>query len=294
MPSALEDYVSQLQDNLAGSDPATVRDALSDAEEHLRSAFAALRETHPELSEPDAFEKAVQQYGTPAEIAAAYSQAGRGMGASVEQAGGPASSLGRFFAIYNDPHAWGSLLYMLLSLVTGIIYFAWVATGLSLSVGLSLFIFGLPLAILFLISVRGLAFLEGRRVEGVLGENMLPRPLLMGPGMKWLERLKFLLTDRHTWLAMLYMLLQVVLGMLYFTLVVTAFTFSVGFMGLPVFQSIWKDGVITIGYGRVFFPVWTYPFLILFGFLLWTVFMHVGRFIGRWHGKYAKALLSGG
>lgn len=289
----IEDYLQELRTALQASDAATIRDALSDAEEHLRNAVAGLREAEPQLTETQALEKAVEQYGTPAETAAAYGEIERrtGPGLGVKASNVSRSPLRRFFGIYEDPHAWGTMMYMVLSLVTGIVFFTWVVTGLSLSISLSLFIFGLPLAILFLLSVRGLALLEGRLVEALLGERMPRRSIFSSKNMKLLERLKVLVMDKNTWLAMLYMVLQLVFGILYFTLVVTVFSLSVAFMVMPLFQSIWREGVILIGTTRVFLPVWSYPLVVLFGFLLWTVFMHVSRGTGRLHGKYAKALL---
>jgi len=293
MMQSIEEYLKDLRSALKASDSATIRDALSDAEEHLRNAVASLREAQPELTEAQALEQAVEQYGTPAETAAAYAEVERRTvpALAAQERRVSSSPLRRFFGIYEDPRAWGTMLYMVISLVTGIVFFTWVVTGLSLSVSLSLFIFGLPLAILFLLSVRALALLEGRLVEALLGERMPRRPLFSGQSTKLLERLKALVMDRHTWLAMIYMVLQLALGILYFTLVVTVFSLSVAFMALPLFQSIWIEGVILIGNTRIFLPVWSYPLVILFGFLLWTVFMHVSRGIGRLHGKYAKALL---
>jgi hypothetical protein len=80
------------------------------------------------------------------------------------------------FGVFADPRAYGALLYMLLSLVTGIFYFTWAVTGLSLTLGLAVLIIGIPFAILFFASVRGLALLEGRLVEVMLGERMPRRP----------------------------------------------------------------------------------------------------------------------
>jgi len=290
---SIEEYLKELKSALTGSDAATIQDALSDAEEHLRNAVASLRESQPGLDETRALEKAMEQYGTPAETATAYAEIERrtGPGVALQTRAASRAPLRWFFGIYDDPRAWGTMLYMVISLVTGIIFFTWVVTGLSLSISLSLFIFGLPLAILFLLSVRALALLEGRLVEALLGERMPRRPLFSGQNMKLLERLKALVTEKHTWLAMLYMVLQMLLGIVYFTLVVTFFTISVTFMALPILQSIWVEGVIFIGNMRIALSPWLYPLAILFGFLLWTVFMHIGRGIGRLHGRYAKALL---
>lgn len=289
----IDEYLAELRSELKDCDAATIQDALADSEEHLRSALMALRDSEPALTETQALQRAVEQYGTPGETAAAYTEVERRTGAGMKATPrpGPASPLRRFFGIYEDPKAWGSMMYMLISLLTGILYFTWVVTGLSLSLTLSLFIFGLPLAILFLLSVRGLALLEGRLVEALLGERMPRRPLFTDRNMKWLERLKALLADKHTWLAMLYMVIQQFLGILYFTLVVLFFSLSLAFMGAPLLQSILNQGVLTIGSRQYFLPFWAFPLVVLFGFLLWTAFMHLGRGIGRWHGKFAKAML---
>jgi hypothetical protein len=288
----IEDYLKELKSALRGSDAATIQDALADAEEHLRSALVALKQSQPELTEPLALERAIEQYGTPEETGAAYLEVERRTGRDRRDSKSLARSpLRRFFEVYEDPHAWGSLLYMLISLLTGIIYFSWVVIGLSLSISLSLFIFGLPLAILFLLSVRGLAVLEGRLVEALLGERMPRRPIFTDPAMKWLQRLKVLVTDRRTWLAMLYMVLQQVLGIIYFTLVVILFSLSLAFMALPFLQSILHQGALTIGNTRYFLPLWAFPLVVLFGFLVWTIGMHIGRGIGSLHGRYAKAML---
>jgi hypothetical protein len=288
----IDGYLKELRSALQGIDAATIQDALADAEEHLRTAQVSLRESQPDLGDARALELALEQYGTPAETAAAYAAVERrtapGLGAKPSK---PASALRGFFAVYDDPQTWGSLLYMLISLLTGVFYFSWVIIGFSFSLCVSLFIFGLPLAFLFLLSVRGLALLEGRLVEALLGERMPRRPLFTDPATKWLQRLKMLLTDRHTWLSMLYMLLQQLLGLVYFSLVVIVFALSLSFMALPILQSILNEGVLTIGNTTYFLPVWAFPLVVLVGFLLWTCFMHLGRAIGRLHRRYAKAML---
>ena len=196
-----------------------------------------------------------------------------------------------FLGVYDDPRAWGSLLYMLISIVTGIVYFTWVVTGLSLSLSLAIFIFGLLIAVFFIVSLAGLALLEGRIVEGLLGVRMPRRPLFFQQGTSWLERLKSNLTDKHIWLSLLYFLLQLPLGVIYFSLIVTLFSLSLGLMAAPLVQSIMDFPIITIGVMRYYVPAWSTPLFLLIGFLLWTLTMHLGRLIGQWHGRYAKTLL---
>lgn len=204
-----------------------MQDALSDAEDHLSAALAGLKLDQPEVSEEEALGQVVEQHGTPSETASANMEVERRTVPSLmREEQKQSSGLARFFGVYADPRAWGSLLYMLIAFVSGIIHFTWAVTGLSLSVSFLIFIFGFPLAILFLLSVRGLALIESRLVEALLGVRMPRRPLFFEKGLKLLERLKLLVTDKHIWLSILFMLIQFVLGTVYFVLNVPVLSIS--------------------------------------------------------------------
>jgi uncharacterized membrane protein len=292
MIKSVEEYLNLLKAELNGCDAATIQDALADAEEHLRAALVNLREKQPEILDEEAMGQVIEQYGSPDETASAYKEVERRTAPQVTHEASPnTSSLGKFFGIYTDPRAWGALLYMLIAFVTGIFYFTWAITGLSLSVSLSIFIFGLPLALLFLLSVQGLALLEGRIVEALLGVRMPRRPLFTEKGLKWLERLKLLVLDQHTWLSILYMIIQFIFGTIYFVIFVTILSFSISFIAVPFLQEILGMGAIMNNDIRYSFPTWSYPFLILVGVLLWTAFMNLARGIGQLHGRIAKGML---
>jgi len=289
----VDEYLVELKKELNGSDIATVQDALADAEDHLRTAVISLREHEPEMAESDALQIAIEQYGTPSETAAAYIEVERrtypGLSRTPERR--PRSIFGRFFGIYIDSRAWGALLYMLISLVTGIIYFTWGTMGISISVAFSLFIFGLPLVVFFLFSLRGFALLEGRIVEALLGVRMPRRPLFFPRGMKWFERLKMQLLDKNTWQVIIYLLLQLPLGVIYFTLTVIVFMFSLSGVAIPILQGVFNLPVVNVDGVFYSVPTQAYPLLIILGFLLWTGYMHLAKFIGQLHGLYAKAML---
>ena len=72
MNNGIEDYLESLKKELSGSDPATVQDALADAEEHLRTSVNQLLRDEPELSNVDALQRAIEGYGGPSEVASAY------------------------------------------------------------------------------------------------------------------------------------------------------------------------------------------------------------------------------
>ena len=292
MIKSIQEYLDLLKSELQGSDAATIQDALADAEEHLRAALANLREQQPNLSEEEALAQVIEHYGSPNETASAYAEVEQRTVPQLTRETPKNTSFGNFFGVYTDARAWGALLYMLIAFVTGIFYFTWAVTGLSISLSFSIFIFGLPLALLFLLSVRGLALLEGRLVEALLGVRMPRRPLFAQQNLKWLDRLKELATDRHTWFSILYMLIQFVLGIVYFVLFVIVLSFSLSLFAIPVIQEVFDRGAIFVsGDTYSYVPTFLYPLLILGGVLLWTTFMNLARGIGQLHGRMAKSLL---
>ena len=291
MFNTIEEYLNALKIEMKDADAALVQDAQADAYEHLSTALSVAREANSEIGEADALKKIIDEYGSPEETASAYKEVERRTSPALKQVVKPRSALGRFFGVYTDPRAWGALFYMLIAFVTGIFYFTWAVTGISLSISLLIFIFGFPIALLFLLSVRGLALLEGRLVEALLGVRMPRRPLFSHQGIKWFDRLKALLTDKATWLMIVYMILQFVLGTVYFVLIVTVLTFSLAFISIPVLQENFHVGMSMINDVSYFAPTWTYPLFVLGGILLWTTFMNIARGIGQLHGRMAKWLL---
>src|ERR1700690_173068 len=153
MFSSIEEYLHALKNAMREADSALVQDALADAREHLSTALAVAREANPQVSEADALKTIVDEYGSPEETASAYKEVERRTSTSLKQTVKPRSLVGRFFGVYADARTWGALLYMLIAFVTGLFYFTWAVTGVSFSISLAIFIFGLPVALLFLLSV---------------------------------------------------------------------------------------------------------------------------------------------
>lgn len=289
MDKTIEGYLAQLRGALAGADPALAQDALYDAEEYLRSASAEAGGT------PEAEAAAIDAYGTAEEIAAAYRDAEITVKAAL-RAPRPVRSdnpFARFFGVIADPQAWGSLFYMALALVTGIVYFTVVVTGLSLSFGLSVLIVGAPIALLFLAAVRAISLAEGRMVEGLLGERMPRRPRMVGvQGNLW-ERIKSWFTDHRTWTTMLYMLLQLPLGIAYFTLLVTAVAASFSLIALPIVQDFSSiPTLVWDGYAHEILP-WAQPLVIALGVIGFFVTLWIAKGVGRLHAAWAKVMLVG-
>jgi len=294
MITSVNQYLDELKSNLNGCDPATLRDALSDAEEYLRNGLETVRESQPGISEADALPELIEDFGSPDEFAADYKiieARVKPLQSPVRVAAGKNSLLYSIFGVFADPTAWSSLLFMIVSLVTGILYFTWAVTGLSLSAGLIVLIIGLPFLGLFFLSVRGIGLVEGRVVEALLGVRMPRRPVFVDNTGSWWTRFKYLFSSRHTWFTMLYMILMLPLGTTYFSIFITLIALSLSFMAAPIVQIFLPFPIFTIGYDMFYLtPVMAIPFFLIgLGFSIVT--LKLAKSIGRWHGSLAKSML---
>lgn len=299
-PRTIVEYLDQLRAALRGADPALIQDALYDAEEHLRAELA----DRPDRNEAAMLEHVVGTYGAPDEVADIY----RDQEIKIQRAIRPPpppqrrSLAGRFFGVAADARTYGALFYMLLALATGIFYFTWAVTGISLSFGLSVLIIGIPFVVLFLGSVRGLSLLEGRIVEVMLGVRMPRRPPYPAvQGLSLMKRIGAMFTDGRTWGTLFYMLLMLPLGIIYFTIAITLISVSLAFTGAPIELLLARAGVdddfltnhVTIDWGfGAHTPGWGDAWLLcLIGIVLLFVTLHLVRGLGRMHGQIAKNLL---
>jgi len=292
-PRTIHEYLDQLRAALRGADPALVQDALYDAEEHLRAELAE----QPARGEAEMLQQVVGSYGAPEEVADIY----RDQEIKIQRALRPPpvpprrSALGRFFGVAADPHTWGALFYMLLALATGIFYFTWVVVGISLSAGFSVLIIGIPFIVLFFGSVRALSLLEGRIVEAMLGVRMPRRPPYPAQqGVPLLKRIGAMFTDARSWTTLLYMLLMLPLGIIYFTVSVTLLGVSVGFIGAPFVKFFAGVDVINMNIDGAGYhgPGWPGTIgLCLIGVVVLFATLHLVRGVARLHGQIAKNLL---
>jgi uncharacterized membrane protein len=300
-PRSIEDYLRQLRNALAGEDTALVQDALYDAEEYLRAELAA----HPERSEADVLELIASTYGAPDEVAAAYRDTEAKVKAALKPPSPPAtqrSGLPRFFAVFMDVRAYTSLIYMLLSLATGVLYFTFVVTGLSLSAGFAVLVIGIPFFLAFIGIARIIALGEGRLLEATTGERMPRRPIHPGPPTGWLTRIGEMLKDARTWTTLLYLVLMLPLGIIYFTVAITGLSMGLALSVTPLVAiaqrlgwaadvTLFSDdahiGHLALSHHSLLGAL----LLGALGVVILTVLMHLARAIGHGHARLAKALL---
>ncbi len=289
LPTTIAEYLRQLRAELRDADPALLQDALYDAEEYLRSALAE----QPERPEAEVLAEIASSYGAPSEVADIY----RNTEVTVTRALRPprpapqANALKAFFGVASDPRAYAGLFYMLLSLATGVFYFGWTMAGLSLSVGLSILIIGIPFVILFFGSVRLLSLVEGRLVEVMLGERMPRRPPYTDRKQPLMARIGAMFSDPRTWSTLLYLLLMLPLGIVYFVSAVTGLSLGTGLVVGGFVHLFSAMGVVMVDDLHFTLPRVFAPFVIVLGVVLLFLTLHLARGVARLHGALAKHLL---
>ena len=291
-PDTVSAYLAELRRALKGAPAGLISDALADCEDHLNSEIAQ----NPQLTETQILAGVVDTYGTPQEIAEEYRDMETSISTPFPKSDTPEERHFGFFNVVSDPRTYGALLYMLLSLATGIFYFTWAVTGLALTLGFAVLIIGIPFALLFIASVRVLSYVEGRVVEALLGVRMPRRPPNEAPtDGSVLAKIKEAFLDVRTWSSLFYMLLMLPLGVTYFVTGVVGLSVSLGIVGASIFSLITGKSHINISDAPYLeHLLGTAPGLILFalfGTLMFFVVLHVARAIGWVHGKIAEGLL---
>jgi hypothetical protein len=296
-------YLQALRQALAGSDPALIQDALAEAETRIRRELQRLSWAEPLLSPQEALERVFLLLGPPEALA----ERARDRERTVAEALGPLpaeSGPGRespaaegsrpwpsLFGVLAEPKAYTSLIYLIMAMPLGIFYFTWAVTGLSLSMGLLILVIGVPMLVLFLGSVRALGLGEGRLVEALLDVRMPRRPPLLPEGRTWIERLAGLFSDGYTWKCLAYLLLQLPLGILYFTFAITALSLSLGFILGPVVAWSCQLPLFVIEGIDFTPPGYLAALLPLAGILGLLATLHAALGLGRLQGALARTML---
>lgn len=291
-PETVRAYLDALRRALKGASPGLISDALADAEEHLRGEIAS----DPARSEAEVLASVVETYGTPDEIAEEYKSMEAAIGGPFPKPEPTSGHRNGFFGVIGDPRAYGALMYMLLSLVTGIFYFTWTIAFGAISLSFLIFIIGIPLTLLFLGSVRVLSHMEGRIVEVLLGVRMPRRLPAAAPAEETLTtRIKDALVDVRTWSSMLYLLLMLPLGIAYFVAAVVGIAVPLGLIGGSFASLISGHSHIQIGdvpwLDHVFHTAPGLVLAIVIGTGLLFAMLHLAKGIGWLHGRIAENLL---
>jgi hypothetical protein len=140
------------------------------------------------------------------------------------------SEIDRIFGPVVQPRTYRNLLYLAVSFPLGILYFVTMITGLSISVGLAIILVGFLMLAITLGLARMFGALERGLTKSLLGATFEPAP---PPG----RGLRAILTNRHSWSTVIYLLLRFPVGVLGFVASVLTLVSTV-VMAAPLLYTI--------------------------------------------------------
>jgi signal transduction histidine kinase len=185
---------------------------------------------------------------------------------------------------------------LLLDLAVGVLWFTILTTLLTTGVSLLITLVGLPILTATFYLARAAAQAERVRVRGFLGLD-IPQPLYKprkGDGL-W-HRLTSPFTDRTTWKELSYVwLVQPILGVVNFTVAVTAWAVPLWALTLPIYAVHWKAAAPELWPGETL-DTWHEVIPVAIGGLLvlplvpWVIrgFAAVDRAAARWGLSQSK------
>lgn len=167
----------------------------------------------------------------------------------------PADAAVRFFTAPFRLRTYTNLLYLLLAMPLGLIYFIFLTVGLTTGAGLIIVWIGIPLLALVFAGTWGFAALERQLAIHALGAEV--PPMLPPPGSEpasglW-KQVGAFLSNPVTWKGMAFLLLKLPLGTVSFIAVVTLLATTAGFLLAPV---AWYFGDFSWDLDYDVEPVW--------------------------------------
>ena len=191
-----------------------------------------------------------------------------------------------------DPLTYRRITYLLLALPLGVIEFTFLVTALSFGVSTVITLIGIPVLVGTVYAWRWLAELE-RKLIGALTGVQIASPYRPGPvGGGWWQRLQARLADPATWKDLLFLMLQLGLGIVSFTIASVVLAAILGSLFAPAFYWAVPDGlqlgiftVDTLGEAIALVPL---------GALLALVGIPALGALGRLYGLLAALMLGTG
>jgi len=201
--------------------------------------------------------------------------------------------LNRFLGVAFQGRTYLSLLYLLIMLPLGIIYFTIIITGFSMSISLLILIIGIFVVFLFLILVRGISTLHLHYASLLLGFELPAKVETSISGKGFFDHLKKILADGKTYTSMAYMFLELPLGIIYFTLIITFLSVSISFTFSPLLWILNDEGIISLSGDNW---IWNEDFgntifLSLAGIVLFFGTLHLGNLLAKVEEFLCKNLL---
>ncbi len=144
-----------------------------------------------------------------------------------------------------EPRTWTAAAYLVASMAVGIFWFVVLVSGISVGLSLVIIWVGLPILALTMLAWRGGAWLERRWVGLALGAR-IPEPYRPLPTGGLLARWLAMAADPATWKDFAYLVLLFPLGIAWFVITVTLWSFALSLLTVPIYYRLLPNARIDI------------------------------------------------
>jgi hypothetical protein len=153
------------------------------------------------------------------------------------------AALKNIFGVVVKGRTYANILYLMLAFPLGLLYFVFLAVGISLGIGLYILIIGLPLLILTMLAWRQFVKLERFKSRRLLGARIEPEAILhWSSGQNAWRWFRSRLSSPVTWKGLGYLFLKFPLGLLAFILLIVLGVVSLVLTAMPfIYQHVNVD-----------------------------------------------------
>jgi hypothetical protein len=209
----------------------------------------------------------------------------------------PTQTAFRFFKVIVSGQAYLNLFYLLAAFPLGVFYFAFLISGLSAGISLSIIWVGIPILLLVGVGWWALASLERFMAIHWLKEDVPAMALPSTEDADVWTRFKEFFTNPVTWKSPLYLLLKFPLGIATFVILITLTSLTLAFLTMPFTYEFLPEFQVGI-FLDPGLSTWRIDSIsdallgALIGLMLWPVTLHVTNGLAWVHAKFAKVMLS--
>ncbi len=194
--------------------------------------------------------------------------------------------LSRFFGVVAQSRTWLNMVYLWLAFPLGLFYFVFLTVGLSLGVSLVVVWVGIPILLVVVGAWWLFGAFERAQAEYLLGFPVAPSPRSWETHDGIWAKLKGHFVSAATWKDLIYLFFKLPLGIVSFTLSVTAVATTTALLAMPLF---WYFDIAVIN-GTWVPPLWAAVVGVPAGVLAFFVWLHA---LNGWAwvcGKWAQVV----